>query len=55
MYKNNKPLFEAGKILKIQMLEELRDFNRDYLDIRYEEYTDGIIKGCAIEIYDAKG
>ena len=52
MYKNNKPLFEAGKILKIQMLEELRDFNRDYLDIRYEEYTDGIIKGCAIEIYD---
>ena len=52
MYKNNKPVFESGKILKIEMLENLRDFNRDYLDIKYKDYCDGIIKGCDIEVYD---
>lgn len=53
MFKNIKPVFEAGKILKIEMLEELRDYTRDYLDILYKDYTDGIIKGCTITIDDS--
>ena len=53
MFKNIKPVFEAGNILKIEMLEELRDYTRDYLDILYKDYTDGIIKGCTITIDDS--
>lgn len=52
MFKNNKPIFEAGKILKIEMLENLRDFSRDFIDIKYKDYSDGIIEGCTIEVDD---
>lgn len=52
MFKNNKPIFEAGKILRIEMLENIRDFSRDYIDIKYKDYSDGIIEGCTIDVDD---
>jgi hypothetical protein len=52
MYANKKPLFIPGRLLKIEMLEKMRDFTRDFIDIKYKDYSDGIIQGCDIEIDD---
>lgn len=50
MFSNTYPLFKPGRILKIEMLEELRDFPREILDISFKEYSNGIISGCNIEV-----
>lgn len=39
------PYFNKGRILKKEMLENLRDFPRDILEVQYEDFTDGIICG----------
>lgn len=43
-YKN--PQFEKKRLLRIEMLEQLRDYPRDYLEILYSDYSDGILCGC---------
>lgn len=50
MFQNNYPLFNSGRLLKIEMLEELRDFPREFFNIRLKEYSDGIISGCDIDV-----
>jgi hypothetical protein len=50
LFKYTEPLFEKGRILKTAMLESLRDYPRSFLDIRYQEYTDGIITGAGIHV-----
>lgn len=52
MFQNNYPLFNSGRLLKIDMLEELRDFPREFFNIRFKEYSDGIISGCDIDVSD---
>ena len=52
MFENNYPLFSAGRILKTEMLEELRDYPREFFNIRFSDYSDGIISGCDIEVTD---
>ena len=52
MFQNNYPLFNSGRLLKIEMLEELRDFPREFFDIRLKEYSNGIISGCDIDVTD---
>ena len=39
------PFFKKGRILKIEMLENLRDYPRDVLDVYNEYLSDGIICG----------
>ena len=39
------PCFNRGRILKISMLEDLRDFPRDMLDCFTESLSDGIVSG----------
>lgn len=48
MFINQSPLFESGRVLKLQMLQNLRDFPRDILNILYQEYSNGILTGCNI-------
>ena len=36
MFENNYPLFNPGRILKTKMLEELRDYPREFIDIKYK-------------------
>lgn len=50
MLVNRSPRFEKGRILKTEMLESLRDYPRRFLDIRYEEYSDGIIAGMKVSV-----
>ena len=52
MFENNYPLFNSGRLLKIDMLKELRDFPREFFNINFEKYSDGIIGGCSLEVTD---
>lgn len=52
VFENSYPLFNSGRLLKIDMLNELRDFPREFIDINYEQYSDGIIEGCSLEVTD---
>ncbi|NBH18042.1 hypothetical protein D3Z55_11335 [Clostridiaceae bacterium] len=40
------PQFEKKRLLRTEMLEQLRDYPRDYLEILYSDYSDGILCGC---------
>lgn len=50
MFINCMPAFERGSILKKEMLENLRDYPRDLMNIFYKDASDGIISGCDIKI-----
>ncbi len=39
------PNFAKGRILKIEMLENLRDFSRDMLEIFTDNLSDGVVRG----------
>jgi hypothetical protein len=52
VFQNNYPLFNGGRLLKIEMLEELRDFPREFFNAQFREYSNGIISGCDIEVSD---
>lgn len=54
MYRCSYPLFKKNRILKLEMLENLRNFPRDFVDIQYQSYTDGIITGLIPTVYDRK-
>ncbi len=46
------PKFTKGRILKLDMLENLRDYSRDTLDILTSNLSDGIIEGIKPIIND---
>ncbi len=50
MFKSEYPIFVHKNILKIEMLEKIRDYPRDFLDIFYQEYSDGVLEGCEVEV-----
>lgn len=52
MFENRYPLFNSGRLLKINMLEELRNFPRGVFEAWFKGYSDGIICGCDVEISD---
>lgn len=52
MFKSNYPLFDSGRILKSAMLEDLRDYPREFASIKYGGYSNGIIAGCSIDVID---
>lgn len=44
------PRFGKGRILKKEMLECLRDYPKDFLDIYFKEYSNGIISGADVVV-----
>lgn len=50
MFLNTYPLFNHGRILKLEMLEQLRDFPRDLFNIYSLQYSNGVISGCDIGV-----
>ncbi|GFN32141.1 DNA and RNA helicase [Paenibacillus xylaniclasticus] len=53
MFTDRYPEFRKGRILKTEMLECLRDYPRDIMDIQLQPYSDGIVSGCAVRADDA--
>lgn len=54
MFIDSFPKFEEGRILKREMLEELRDYPRSFVEIHYQNYADGIISGANLNVSDSK-
>jgi len=52
LFANQYPHFQKGRILKREMLENLRDFPREFLDIYFQDYSNGIIAGAKITVAD---
>lgn len=52
MFANQFPHFQKGRILKREMLENLRDYPREFLDLYFQDYSDGIIAGAHITVTD---
>ena len=48
MFQNMYPVFEPKRLLKKEMLENLRDFPRSLFGLQYQNYSDGILYGCDI-------
>ena len=48
MFQNIYPVFEPKRLLKKEMLENLRDFPRSLFGLQYQNYSDGILYGCDI-------
>ncbi|MDE7478837.1 MAG: hypothetical protein K2M91_12980 [Lachnospiraceae bacterium] len=42
------PAFERGRIMKKELLWALRDYSYSALQIRYQDYSNGILSGCRI-------
>lgn len=47
---NLYPLFERNRILKKELMWSLRDYSFHHIQMEYQSYADGIIKGCKIEV-----
>ncbi len=52
MFKNIYPLFERKRLLKKEMLENLRDYPRTIFQILYQDYSDGVLSGCGLRVAD---
>lgn len=52
MFKNIYPIFRKKHILKAESLNNLRDFPRVMADLKYQEYSDGIIAGCNLRVLE---
>ncbi|MGG4450234.1 DNA and RNA helicase [Brevibacillus porteri] len=50
MFSHLYPNFHKGRILKREMLENLRDYPRHFVDLYFQDYTDGIISGVDVSI-----
>lgn len=48
MFQYKEPQFEKKRLLRIEMLELLKDYPRDYLKICYQGYCDGVLSGCRL-------
>lgn len=46
------PAFERGRIMKKELLWALRDYSYAALQVRYQDYPDGIISGCRVRAED---
>lgn len=47
---NLYPLFERNRILKKELLWSLRDYSFAHLQLEYQEYGQGILRGCDIKV-----
>ncbi|MFC9712521.1 DNA and RNA helicase [Paenibacillus sp. NPDC056933] len=54
MFTYSYPHFHKGRILKTSMLEGLRNFPRDYIELYYRSYADGILAGAEVEVFPDK-
>ncbi len=50
MFIDKYPNFTTGRVLKHEMLNLIRDYPREYVDILYSDYADGIIAGCGLTV-----
>jgi len=48
MFHYEEPIFQKKRLLRVEMLEQLRDYPRNYLKLYFQGYSDGILCGCHV-------
>lgn len=48
MFQYRYPQFQKKRILRADMLNDLRDYTKDFLQLTYEGYGNGIVTGCEV-------
>ena len=48
MFHYEEPIFKKKKLLRIEMLEQLRDYPRNYFKLHFQGFSNGIMDGCQI-------
>jgi hypothetical protein len=48
MFQYDYPQFEKKRLLRVEMLDKLRDYPKNFLELSLKEYGDGVISGCGI-------
>ncbi len=51
MFKNIHPLFEKKRVLKKEMLENLRDYPRNLFRSEFQDYGNGVLWGCGLSVH----
>lgn len=54
MFTYIQPRFAKGRVLKTEMLEQVRDYPRVLANIQYDEYSDGILNGANVTVDPAE-
>lgn len=49
MFHYEYPRFEKKYLLRIEMLEQLRDYPRNYINLLFRGYGNGIVNGCELK------
>lgn len=52
LFLNKYPVFSRGRVLKLEMLNSMRDFPRDIVNIHISGYSNGILTGCRLSVND---
>jgi len=52
MFKNIYPVFERKRLLKIEMLNNMRDFPREMFQILSKDISNGIVAGAELKVTD---
>lgn len=50
MFSNTYPIFEKKRLLKIEMLNNVRDYPRELFEILYQDYSNGILAGTHLKV-----
>lgn len=54
MFKYVYPQFEKKRLLRGEMLEQLRDYPKNYIKMSFQNYGNGILSGCGISWDDER-
>ncbi|MEJ8553238.1 hypothetical protein [Tepidibacter sp. Z1-5] len=52
MFSNKHPVFSRRRVLKLEMLDCIRDFPKDIVNIHINGYANGILTGCRLSVND---
>lgn len=54
MFRYAHPCFQMKHLLQVEMLEQLRDYPKNYLELMYSGYGNGVLEGCGLSWNDDK-
>ncbi len=54
MFRYVMPEFQAKRLLRAEMLEQLRDYPKNFLELYFQGYSGGIVCGCQIAWYHGR-
>ncbi len=54
MFQYDYPQFEKKRLLRVEMLDKLRDYPKNFLDLSFQDFGDGVVSGCDITWDDGR-